>query len=273
MKIYNLEIDDKIIENINNMLNETFFDINFRQNVVYNNKTMFKHLVNEEKLEKHKETLKKEIEKIYIEEQIGLKLIVKILNNNLLTYPVLRKVFKKLDIEVRKGQSILTKNISSIRSINAINKGTWKNWPEKYPHLQKNSKRSNQGYYLNKSKNKYVWLRSSWEYGYAKYLDENNIVWDVECNRFLLKNGEYYRPDFFIFNNKDVMIKIVEIKSSYNYDYENRLSKYWRFKEEYLNIDTELFLDGDLFKEIKTTQSKLIREWNKTLLKEKPENV
>ena len=42
-----------------------------------------------------------------------------------------------------------------------------------------------------------IWMRSSWEVAYAKYLDKNNLKWEYERDTFNLKNTTY-TPDFYL---------------------------------------------------------------------------
>ncbi len=51
-------------------------------------------------------------------------------------------------------------------------------------------------------------LRSSYEYKYAKYLDQNNILWYYEIETFPLSNEMTYTPDFFLPEYE----KFIEIK-------------------------------------------------------------
>ena len=68
------------------------------------------------------------------------------------------------------------------------------------------------GYYDSKNNGK-VYFRSSWEYLYARWLDKNNINWKYEARQFKLKNGKYYRPDFFIYEN-NILKHVVEVKGA-----------------------------------------------------------
>lgn len=68
------------------------------------------------------------------------------------------------------------------------------------------SNRGYAGYYKN------FYLRSSYEYAYAKYLDFFSIIWDYEMQIFNIEN-KLYKPDFFILNPDGTIKKIVEIKS------------------------------------------------------------
>lgn len=66
--------------------------------------------------------------------------------------------------------------------------------------------------------NKLVFLRSSYEFRYAKELDDKKIIYEVESKRipYIAYDGfsRTYIPDFFIPNDN----KIVEIKSTYTID-------------------------------------------------------
>ena len=120
------------------------------------------------------------------------------------------------------------------------------------------TRRGIQGYYFNVSMNKYVWLRSSWEYIYAKWLDKNNIKWDIEVKNYIIdKNtGESYRPDFFIYEN-DKITKIVEVKGYWK----NRLYKFEKLKTI---IEKNIsFVLVDKIKPYSDNVNKDIRIWKK----------
>jgi len=53
------------------------------------------------------------------------------------------------------------------------------------------------GYYYDSPLQGMVWLRSSYEIGYAKYLDEHKILWMYEMETFDL-GYRTYTPDFFL---------------------------------------------------------------------------
>jgi len=59
---------------------------------------------------------------------------------------------------------------------------------------------------------KSYYLRSSYEYAYAKFLDYHSISWGYEDKVFNL-GYKFYKPDFFFYNDNGDIIKIVEIKS------------------------------------------------------------
>lgn len=130
----------------------------------------------------------------------------------------------------------------------------WYNWPERHPHLTKNSKTGIQGYFKTKA-GKYIWLRSSWEYIYAKWLDAQNIKWGYELTTYKI-DAESYRPDFFILDENDNISKIVEIKGS---PYKSRLYKVDVFKKLYPDIDIIIIYNIMLFS--KSTYVKELKEW------------
>ena len=57
------------------------------------------------------------------------------------------------------------------------------------------------------------YLKSSYEYAYAKYLDFIGAKWKYEEHHYNLR-GKGYTPDFFIYNQKNELLHIVEIKSN-----------------------------------------------------------
>ncbi len=111
-------------------------------------------------------------------------------------------------IRMRKGRDVVTGIVRKFRSERVSGeKNPWYDWPSK--HKIHNS-RGIQGWYLRQN-GTYVWLRSTWEYIYAKWLEENNIEWEYEVNVFELDDGGRYLPDFFIYKNHK-LDHVVEIK-------------------------------------------------------------
>lgn len=96
--------------------------------------------------------------------------------------------------------------------------------------------------------NKKFWLRSSWEYKYALFLDKNKISYEVEPKAFeikyfiqdQLKEGTY-TPDFYLVNSK----KYIEIKGYWRDDAK---SKYNAFISQYKNINIEVYDKEKLLK-------------------------
>lgn len=128
-----------------------------------------------------------------------------------------------------------------------------------------------QGYYPNESRGTLVWLRSSWEYLYARHLNETGELWDTEREVFTLNDGRSYLPDFFIFDKKTKQIKkIVEIKG-----------KHWNLhdKHEHLNEmldDIEVFIITDMRPFLKENETihKVLNTWKqeRILTKKEMEN-
>ena len=164
----------------------------------------------------------------YVENNQGIKYLIKYKELNI-SYSVLRKLILKFGLELHTPNKI-SDHLRNIRSINARKQlaehsGFFSHEVQKNTHSKI---RGLQGYYYNSTINKYVWLRSSWEYIYAKWLNSHNIKWDVECKTFKLSE-ETYRPDFFIYDNNDNLVSIVEVKGFW----QNRLHKYYELKESY----------------------------------------
>ena len=213
--------------------------------------------------------LRENLEFLYHDCGIGFKLLCKMLGNT--TYVRLRTAFEKLGIEKRTGQSVVTSSLQTLRSENAKKKGTFKNWTEKYTDKDFNVKQYKGGWYWNASQGKDVWLRSSWEYAYATWLDANGATWDVEVRNFLLSDGVIYRPDFFIFENNCLM-KIVEIKAKWYHGSEVGFAKFERFKQEYPDIASEI-ISSEIFELVGRRMGDVLKEWKQVRRKEKREQA
>lgn len=79
---------------------------------------------------------------------------------------------------------------------------------------------------------KSIWMRSSWEIAYAKYLDKNNIKWEYEPKTFNLGNCTY-TPDFYLPESDTY----VEIKGYWR---DKAKEKFKRFKKLYSKINIEI---------------------------------
>lgn len=192
----------------------------------------------------------------YVTEGRGLKSMIKDYNLSV-GYSFLRRLIVFFGFELHSNKianNFLKKRRSEIAHLNYVNKiGFFKEGiQEKIHHFSLS--RGIQGYYWNGSKNKYVWLRSSWEFIYAKWLNsQNNVVWDVECEQYKLSDNTSYRPDFFIFSNSGEIEKIVEIKGYWK----DKSYKVDKLKDEYglpviLIEDIKPYCEVSLSKEIKT---------------------
>lgn len=202
-----------------------------------------------------KDRLISDINEWYFKQGIGLKLI----SRNVLgcSYSVTRSVFKFLDIEFRKGYNVSTEFSRKFRKDKAINERNNKIglFDPSIERKAVTDTRGCQGYYYNTSRNKFVWLRSSWEYTYAKFLNKIGEEWDIECTTFKLSDGTNYCPDFFIFKDNK-LIKIVEIKGYWD----NRAYKLDLLRKEYFknqNIQFIMVRDIKIYAETK----KELEEW------------
>lgn len=186
----------------------------------------------------------------------GFKFLGKELN---LTYSVIRKLCNDyIKIQTRKGTSIVTDELRKKRRHNVLGeKSPWFDWPNRLPGLLKKNGKSIQGFYTKKDGTK-VWLRSTYEYIIAKWLDKMNLNWKVEEKVYKLSNGENYRPDFFIYENEN-LISIIEVKSRY-FNKDNREYKFHMLKKEY-NVECQLITDITKF--TNKTYHQELKEWKK----------
>ncbi|GEM_PF-2153025 len=106
------------------------------------------------------------------------------------------------------------------------------------------------------------YLRSSYEYAYAKFLDYHCISWGYEDRVFNI-GYKFYKPDFFFYNDAGNLIKIVEIKSRDNEAKEKALKALNVIKTTY-GIDCELISYEellDMYKLVPFSLTSTITEW------------
>jgi transposase-like protein/ribosomal protein S27AE len=153
------------------------------------------------------ETLQKMI-KSYVDGGKGLKAIAREIG---ISYTATRRILlKEAGIKLRKSNDV-TDFLRQVRSEN-LKKRIKKHGP--YKTQRKGKDRFGiQGWYWNKGRKKWVWLRSAWEYICACWLDRNGKDWDVEVYQSKI-DDVWYRPDFFIYEC-GVLKKVIEIKSDY----------------------------------------------------------
>ncbi len=175
--------------------------------------------------------LKRYIEKKYHKEEYGLKMLARVFG---LTYTKMRTLFKHIGIDMREGNSVVTSRVKKFRSERVT--GLKNPWSD--AECRKNVHSNGiQGYYTRPSGEK-IWLRSCWEYIYAKWLDRNKINYEYELRQYVLSNGESYRPDFFILTDDDDIMFITEVKG-FN---KEKLYKVRMLEEEY-GVDVVLIED------------------------------
>ena len=107
-----------------------------------------------------------------------------------------------------------------------------------------------------------IYLRSSYEYAYAKYLDYNNISWSYEDDSFDI-GYKIYKPDFFFYDGNKKLTKIVEMKSRNQKAKDEARKALDIIKQEY-NIECELLSYEELLNLYKTLPFSLtstITEW------------
>lgn len=200
------------------------------------NKCYSEKLLNDERIPE----LKKFLDNEYVKNGKGIKGLIKQYNLNI-TPPVFRHILLFLGYELHSDR-IANDYLRKVRSENAKRQykektGFFKEGVQESIHHGNSIKRGIQGYYWNASKEKYVWLRSSWEYIFAKWLNEKNIIWDVEVKTYKFDNTTY-RPDFFIFDENGNIKCIVEIKGYWR----NRVYKYELLKKQEI-VDISIIYD------------------------------
>ena len=83
-----------------------------------------------------------------------------------------------------------------------------------------------------------IWMRSSWEIKYAKYLDKKKLEWQYESKTFDLGNTTY-TPDFYLPEHN----LYIEIKGYWRDDAK---IKFKGFKKQYPNIKIKLIMKPEL---------------------------
>jgi len=152
------------------------------------------------------------LNKRYLIDKEGLKVIAKELNTS---YMLMRQVMNLYQIPLRKGQSVVTDALRKRRSDKAISE--WKThsgWfnPDIRRKIKKYNARGVQGYFYNSTTNNDVWLRSTYEFIFAKWLNRTKQNWKIEVTHYVMPDGRIYRPDFFLYDDNWNLLKIVEIK-------------------------------------------------------------
>lgn len=106
------------------------------------------------------------------------------------------------------------------------------------------------------------YLRSSYEYAYAVYLDQMFIPWSYEDQVFDIE-GKKYKPDFFFYDQFGNLEKIVEIKSRNKKAKEKAIRQLIAIEKQY-KIKTELISYEELqvlYKELPFSLHAIITQW------------
>jgi len=93
------------------------------------------------------------------------------------------------------------------------------------------------------------YLRSSYEYVYCKILEQKQLKYKIEEIKYDLQ-GISYIPDFHIYDNKNKLIEIVEIKSNNQIEIDKTIEKI-KMLEMVVNVPVRLYLLKDLKEECK----------------------
>lgn len=178
--------------------------------------------------------LKQHFYDLYFNKEHGIKSLAKMYN---LSYTDCRTFLFFLDIDIRTGKNVVTDRVRKLRSEKAIRE---KNAGSGFfdINLRRKNKtditRGIQGYIYNEYKKEYSWIRSSYEYIFAKWLNRTKQNWSNEDKIFVLEDGRRYLPDFFIYDENDNLIKIVEIKG------------YWDRNSDKAAILNQILVDIDV---------------------------
>lgn len=192
----------------------------------------------------------------YLDDKIGIKSLIKEYNLPI-TYSKLRYyLLNILNVKLRSTSEITPwlRVKRSNKCKEEFNNGT--GWYSE-DTIRKNTKRGYQGYYYSTTQKCNVWLRSSYEYIYAKHLDSINANWKIEFKSYKLINGSTYKPDFFIFDNNDNLIKIIEVKGWWK----NRLDKYFMLEEQLKNTISMELLKLEQLKTYTSNFNKDVEYW------------
>lgn len=214
--------------------------------------------------------LRNEIHKYYDEFGWGLKIVAR--NVLGVTYSNCRTIFTFLDIPFRQGRSVTTKFVADFRKKKAEIENE-KQIGFRNPELRRFAEKTTrgvQGYYYNKSTSSYVWLRSSYEYIYAKFLNKIAANWKTEQQYYMLSDATKYSPDFYLYDENWNLTKIVEIKGYFDC----RAYKAALLKEDYFKetpIDIVLINDISLYLEENITYNKELTTWK--LIRKSKESV
>lgn len=205
-------------------------------------------------LETNECPIKRKICDVY-DSGIGYKKLSKELG---ISYTQIRIVLAKyFSHKVRTGQNVVTDKLRETRRNNVLGgKSPFYNWTENHPHLADNGTKTGVSGFYKRCNGEYIYLRSCYEYIYAKWLDSKNIDWRYEVERYSLSDGTFYRPDFFLYENEELK-SIVEIKNTFYYD--RKLDKVELFRKEY-DIDLSVIFDVKKYI-INSTYHKELRKW------------
>lgn len=147
-----------------------------------------------------------------------------------------KEQIRKMVCSHRKNNSVWMTNETKEK----ISKSNLKRFKDGSRAVSGGNSYSKGGYYVTPLQDK-LWLRSSYELAFAKYLDAHQILWMYEMETFDLGNTTY-TPDFFI--PKEELF--VEIKGWMKPESQLKIDI---FRDQYPWIELEI-LFGDILKEM-----------------------
>ena len=145
-----------------------------------------------------------------------------------ITYSVIRTAFDMFELPKRTGQNVVTQRLREMRSANVTGDANpWFNWTTNRPDMHAGlHKATGRNGWWKDANGRVIYLRSTFEYAIARYLDEHNYIWDVETVRFKTPYG-MYTPDFVVFK-QDGTLLILEVKGTFNNDLYMRKSVWFK---------------------------------------------
>lgn len=199
---------------------------------------------------------KKHLEHLY--QSYGIKVLARELG---LSYTTTRNAiisYFKIKIRKRGEDSKMSTQFRSDRVKG--NRNPFYNWPQKDPTMSNSV--GFQGYYRRVS-GSYIWLRSSWEYVIARWLDKNEYEWNYESETFHLHNGQTYRPDFILTGNGPKVV--IEVKGG-DYGINNAHKPVLLAKDR---EDLVVVIINDIRPFVEKSIAKDVNKWKKERLSKK----
>jgi hypothetical protein len=193
----------------------------------------------------------------YHTKEKGIKMLAK---EHCTTEMQMRGMLEFLEIGLRRGQNVVTNRLREFRREKAYKEHEqgigWFD-PNIRRKIEKYNARGVQGYFLNKSTNELVWLRSTYEYIFAKWLNRTEQKWKMEETHYKIGNSTY-RPDFFIYDSTFTKLeKIVEIKGYWD----NNSHKALELNEKLKDVRVSIIQDIERFIENNSTYLDQLAEW------------
>lgn len=180
------------------------------------------------------------------------------------TYPALRMMILKelFGFPLRRGSNVITDRVRELRRTRAVEQANDPGSTFGKPQTtMEYTSRGIQGYYISTYTGRKHWLRSTYEYIFAKWLDKQKVDYDVEVQDFRLPTGEMYRPDFFLYDEDGKLAMIVEVKGYW-------LNRVHKPKELSEMLGVRVAIVTDILSYTDKSYDREKREWKQRRLKE-----